>query len=63
MPSVELNDQEWQQIITALAMQHPLVVKIAGQLHGQQPGAPIKQADLAMTTERAWAADGKGGRP
>lgn len=35
MASVELDDGEWQQIITALAMSNPLVVKIATQLQVQ----------------------------
>lgn len=32
MATVELEDGEWQVVITALAMSNPLVVKIAQQL-------------------------------
>lgn len=36
MATVELEDGEWQQVITALAMSNPLVVKIATQLQRHQ---------------------------
>lgn len=34
--SVELEPAEWQQVITALAMTHPVLVKISSQLADQQ---------------------------
>lgn len=36
MATVELEDGEWQAVITALAMSNPIVVKIAQQLQRQQ---------------------------
>jgi hypothetical protein len=65
MPSVELSDQEWQQVINIIAMQpwtqaNPLLMKIGQQLqNAQQTGGAPRQADINVTTERAWAADGK----
>lgn len=37
--SVELEPQEWQQVISALAMTNPLLVKISVQLQQQQARA------------------------
>lgn len=34
--SVELDAQEWQQVISALAMTNPVLVKISSQLAQQQ---------------------------
>ena len=34
--SVELDPQEWQQVISALAMTNPVLVKISTQLQRQQ---------------------------
>ena len=34
--SVELTAQEWQQVISALAMTNPVLVKISSQLQQQQ---------------------------
>lgn len=34
--SVELEAQEWQQVISALAMTNPVLVKISSQLADQQ---------------------------
>lgn len=39
MASVELETQEWQQVISALAMTNPLLVKISSQLAQQQERA------------------------
>jgi hypothetical protein len=62
MPSVELKDHEWQQVITALAMQNPLVGKIAQQLQGQQSaGAPRQQT--VEETRAGIRLDGQGDRP
>ena len=36
MATVELTDQEWTQVISIIAMSHPLVAKIAGQLSTQR---------------------------
>lgn len=42
--SVDLEPFEWQQVISALAMTNPLLVKISAQLSQQQaqqgPGGP-----------------------
>lgn len=40
--SVDLEPQEWQQVISALAMTNPLLVKISMQL--QRQAAPDPQA-------------------
>jgi hypothetical protein len=46
MASVELNDQEWQQVINIIATKctwaeaNPLLMKISQQLAGQHPVPP-----------------------
>lgn len=36
--SVDLEPAEWQQVISALAMTNPVLVKISTQLAGHRPG-------------------------
>jgi hypothetical protein len=67
MPSVELNDQEWQQMINILADRpfrevHVLVAKISQQLHGQQLALQQPNPPTAEELKRmggALSADGK----
>jgi hypothetical protein len=66
MASVELTDQEWQQVMNILAttkehpwvVTNPLLMRIGGQVQAQAP-QPIRSTPQPTTTERAWAADGK----
>jgi hypothetical protein len=51
MSSVELTDQEWQQVITIIgtkctwAEANPLLMKIGGQLNAQHPVPPRPSAE------------------
>lgn len=36
MATVELTDEEWQQVMNILISAHPLLMKIGGQLRQQQ---------------------------
>lgn len=36
MPTVELEDAEWSQVISIIAAQHPLIAKISQQLVAQR---------------------------
>jgi hypothetical protein len=50
MPSVELTDQEWQQVINMIATQpwtqaNPLLMKIGGQLQARQA---VQQAGVGV---------------
>jgi hypothetical protein len=63
MPSVELTDQEWQQMINILADRpfrevHVLVAKIGQQLQGQQPAPPTAEELKRMGSVR-FDGDGK----
>jgi hypothetical protein len=64
MPSVELNDQEWQQVINILAtapwaQANPLLMRIGGQLQGQRPAPPF---DPGRDAGAFASMDGKGAR-
>ena len=45
MPSVELDDQEWQQVMNILIQSHPLLMKIAAQLRAQTPVKQMSEAE------------------
>jgi hypothetical protein len=50
MATVELTDQEWQQVINMIAAQpwsqaNPLLMKIGGQLNAQHPVPPRPSAE------------------
>lgn len=48
--SVELEPAEWQQVITALAMSNPVLVKISTQLSQQQNDLPLPDANARPGT-------------
>lgn len=58
MATVELTDEEWQQVMNALIAQHPLLMKIGGQLrlhyegrqktHGHEK--PAAQGEVSSRT-------------
>jgi hypothetical protein len=65
MPSVELNDQQWGQVMSILSdapwkVANPLLMAIGDQLRAQFQASQSaqQQQQPPMTTERAWAADG-----
>ena len=65
MPSVVLDDGEWQQVIAILAQApwqtaNPLLMKIGGQLRGQS-GAPTEET--ARPARAGAVRDGPGPEP
>jgi hypothetical protein len=38
MPTVELDEAEWSQVISIIAMSHPLVARISSQIVAQKMG-------------------------
>lgn len=55
--SVELEPVEWQQVISALAMTNPVLVKISMQLQRQQRelvqgNAPVHSGNSSMKESR-----------
>jgi hypothetical protein len=54
MPSVELDDQEWQQVINLIAqapwtVANPLLMKIGNQLRTQTP--PAGQQNIRLNAD------------
>jgi hypothetical protein len=41
MPTVELDDAEWQQVMNLIIAANPLLMKIGSQLRAQQQQPPI----------------------
>jgi hypothetical protein len=55
--SVELEEQEWQQIVNLLVQQNPLLMKIASQLNAATPEQDV--SPIVKQPNKRHNADGK----
>jgi hypothetical protein len=65
MPTVELSDQEWQQVINMIAMQpwtqaNPLLMRIGQQLQARQPPQPPQPSAEELKRMGGVMPDGNG---
>jgi hypothetical protein len=58
MPTVELDDAEWQQVMNLIIAANPLLMKIGTQLRAQQQQGE-QQSPIVVNKQNRQAADGK----